>query len=126
MRRLLILPLLLLSLFALPAMAQAAPPTATITWVPATTRTDGTTITGPVTFNLYRGVGNGGEAAAPYQTGLTGTTFTDTVGLLNGTTECYQMTEVETATGLESARTNEACKTFPASPPSAPTSLTVK
>ena len=109
-----------------PILAFAAPPSSVLTWTPATTRVDGTTISGVLTFNVYRGVGAGNESTTPYLTGLTGTTYTDSTGIANGTTVCYQMTEVETATGLESARTNEACKTFPASPPSAPTNLTVK
>ena len=105
----------------------ATPNSAVLTWTPALTRTDGTTITGALTFNVYRGVGAGGAVASttPYLTALTGTTYTDTTGLAGGTTVCYQGTEIETATGLESARTNEVCKTFPQAPPSALT-LTVK
>ena len=119
----LLLGLMMLAWASSPVYA-ATPNQAVLTWVPSTTRTDGTTITGPVTTNIYQGA-TGAEVLL--QSVPAGTaTITLTAGLANGTTVCWVATAVETATGLESARTNEVCKTFPQAPPSAPTGLTVK
>jgi hypothetical protein len=82
-----------------------------LSWTPSTTRTDGTTITGPLSFTVYQGP-SGAEVKA-FQW-ILGSTLTVTTGLAAGTTVCWQVTETETATGLESARTPEGCKTFPA------------
>lgn len=104
------------------AVAQAAGPSATLTWVPPTTNTDTTPITLPLTFNVYQGP-TGAEGATPVQTGLTGTSVTITAGLADGTTVCFKITAVEG--GQESAKSNEACKTFPPATPNAPATLTV-
>lgn len=113
--------LLTLLLAATIAVAQAAGPSATLTWVPPTTNTDGTPITGALTFNVYQGP-TGAESTTPVQTGLSGTSATITAGLADGTTVCFKVTAVEG--GQESAKSNEACKTFPAATPNSPT-LTV-
>lgn len=102
--------------------AQAAGPAATLTWTAPTTNTDGTPITGTLSFNVYQGP-TGAEGATPVQTGLSGTSVTITLGLADGTTVCFKVTAVEG--GQESAKSNEACKTFPAATPNAP-SLTVQ
>ena len=69
-------------------------------------------------YNLYRSTSAGTEGSTPYQTGLTGTTYTDT-GLTNGTTYYYTLAAVN-ANG-ESAASNEASG-GPNAPPSVPTS----
>ena len=57
-------------------------------------------------YNLYRGsTGTGSESSTPYKTGLTGTTYTDTV-VANGQTYFYKLTAVNA--GGESSQSNEA------------------
>lgn len=76
-----------------------------------------------ITYNVYIGTaGPGSEASTPVQTGLTAVSVT-TSGYAAGQTVCGQITAV--VGGLESARSNEACKTFPV-PPDSPTGLTVQ
>jgi hypothetical protein len=58
-----------------------------------------------VTYQVYRGTSPGGEAATPYATGVTGTSFADT-GVAPRTTYYYKVTAV--GPGGESARSNEA------------------
>jgi hypothetical protein len=98
------------------ALAQSSSNTAQWTWGAVTTYADGTAIpsTVPVTYNLYIGTaGKGSEAATPAQSGLTSTSFA-TSGYSAGETVCGEFTAV--AGGVEGARSNEACKTFPAVP----------
>jgi fibronectin type 3 domain-containing protein len=67
-----------------------------------------------MTYNVYRGTSQGGEAATPVATGLTTTSFTDT-NLAGGTTYWYEVTSVDpqslstpsVAPFGESARSNE-------------------
>lgn len=107
--------------------AQAAGPSATLTWTAPTTNTDGTPITGTLTFNVYQGSGASVSACTlgttAVQTGISGTTVTVTSGLADGTTACFAVTAVEG--GVESAKSNTATKTFPPATPLAPT-LTVQ
>lgn len=117
--------LLLAALAAIPAPANASGPnTATLSWTLVTTRTDGSTISGAVTYNVYQGA-TGAEVKTQSVASGTSTLMIST-GLAGGTTVCWKMTAVETATGLESSQTNEACKTFPQAAPTAPTTLTVQ
>ena len=114
-----------LVLSACSSRAQTAVNTADWSWTAPTTFTDGTTIpsTDAITYNLYVGTaGKASEATTPVQTGLTTTTVT-TSGYAAGTTVCGEVTAV--VNGVESARSNEACKSFP-DLPSAPTNVTVK
>lgn len=98
--------------------------TATWMWSAPTAFTDGTPIpsTDTITYNLYLGSAPGAEAATPAQTGITALTATST-GFSAGQEVCGNLTAV--VNGLESAHSNEACKTFPAVP-NPPTGLTVK
>lgn len=113
--------------YSLPATAQAAGPSATLTIAPSFTNTDGTATSGTLTCNLYQGQGTGKEGATPVQTGIAcsnpSVTVTVTAGLVDGATTCFQVTEVEGA--QESAKSAEACKTFPPATPVAP-GLTVQ
>ena len=112
---------LLAALLLLPALAFAAP-TATLSWIPATTRADGTPLpSGTPFFNVYAGA-SGAETLL--QSGVTGGSMTLTG--VAGATLCAQVTQIDVSTGAESARSIEACKTFPASPPNAPTGVTLK
>lgn len=71
---------------------------ACITWVAPVTRTNGTTITGPLTYNIYR---NGIKV---------GTVSTPSIQLVNEPTgrQCYTITAVEAA--AESGFSNQSCK----------------
>lgn len=72
-------------------------------------------------YNLYRSSTRGGEGAEPYQTGLSGTNYTDS-NVSNGTTYYYEITAVNG--GGESGLSNEASATPELAPPPAPTGLT--
>lgn len=78
-------------------------------------------------YTLYRGTAPNGEGSAPYKTGLTGTTYSDT-GVSNGTTYYYQITAYKAPSGTlpsgESARSNEAFATPLAGTLPGPTGLT--
>jgi Tol biopolymer transport system component len=72
---------------------------ATLTWTPSA---------GAASYKLYRGTTKGGESPIPIQTGLSGTSFTDT-NLTNGTTYYYEVTAVNLAG--ESGPSNEVSVT---------------
>ena len=113
------------ALSACSSRAQTAVNPAVWSWTAPTTFADGTAIpsTDAITYNLYVGTaGKGSEATTPVQTGITATTIT-TSGYAAGAVVCGEVTAV--VSGIESARSNEACKTFP-DVPNAPTNLTVK
>jgi hypothetical protein len=128
MKRLLIAAALACVLFAIAPSAPAqgtGSGTATWSYTAPTTYTDGSSIASgtSVTYNLYVGTaGAGSEAATPLQTGITALTVT-TTGYSAGQTVCGEVTAV--VNGVESAKSNEACKSFPLVP-SAPSALTVK
>jgi fibronectin type 3 domain-containing protein len=69
-----------------------------------------------VSYNIYRGSSPGGEGSAPYKTGVTGTSFSDT-GSLSGAIY-YRVTAVDV--GGEGVRSNE---TFVLLPPAAPSGV---
>lgn len=110
-----------LSWLAAVAVAQAVGNTATITWGPPTGNTDGTALAGTITYNIYQGA-KGAEVKTA--SGVSGTSFTVSTGLADGTTVCWYVTAVEG--GQESAPSAEACKTFPPAVPLPPSSVTVK
>lgn len=110
------------SFLLLASSVVVAAPQAVLTWTAPTTNTDGTPITGTLTYNVYQGA-KGAEGATPVQSGLSALTVTITAGLVDGSTTCWQVTAVEG--GQESVKSNEACKTFPPATPIAPT-LTVQ
>ena len=115
--------LLFLSPFALATTAPTCvlgksgiAPTATITFTPPTTNTDGTPITGALTYDLFQGTASGAEKEVA--TGLTGSPISVNTGLTDGTT-IYWYVEAVNSAGVASAPSNEVCKTFPAGTPSA-------
>lgn len=98
--------------------------TATLTWGAVTTNTDGSAISGTVTYNVYQtpcGSTSGGTQLA---NGITALIYTVSAGLTDGTTVCFNVTAV--AGGIESAYSAQGSKTFPAGVPNPPASLTVK
>lgn len=105
--------------------ATAAAPSVQLTWVAPTTNTDGTAITGAISYNLFQGTGASASSCVvgttPVQSGLSSTSVTVTAGLTDGTTACFAVTAV--VGGQMSADSNVADKTFPAATPMAPTNL---
>lgn len=89
----------------------------TLGWVAPTQNTDGSAITGALTYNLYSVTSTGSTSL---QTGITGTTNQRTN--LNAGTPCYSLTAV--VNGLESAPTVPVCVAVVAGP-NAPTSVSV-
>lgn len=105
-------------------VAVAAPPSATLTWVAPTKYTDGTTIPSTValSYSVYQGLQ--GAAKTKVAAGVVPLTYSVTTGLSPNTTVCWEVTT--TAGGQESARSVEACKTFPPQVAEAPTGLVVQ
>ncbi|HVU18608.1 MAG TPA: malectin domain-containing carbohydrate-binding protein [Candidatus Didemnitutus sp.] len=104
-----------------PAGAPAAP--TGLTASPASTQVtlNWTASSGATSYNVYRGTSANGESSTAIQTGVTGTSFTNT-GLTNGTTYYYKVAAVNSSG--TSAQSNEASATPVAGIPSAPTGLT--
>lgn len=96
--------------------AQNIAPVATLTFTPPTTNTDGTAISGPLTFNLYQGTAAGAEIKT--QSGITTSPDVINAGLKGGTTYYFELTAVDTV-GNESAKSNEGCKAMAPSVPNA-------
>ena len=85
------------------------PRTATITFTRPTTYTDGSALGSgvTVTYNVYAGA-KGSTSKTRIAT-ITSTATTINTGLQPGET-CFEVTAI--ANGVESAKSNEACKTF--------------
>jgi hypothetical protein len=103
----------LLVLVTFAATAQT-PRTAVITFTAPTTRTDGSTITGALSYEVWQGL-KGGTKAKASTVNATSTTINITTGLLGGREYCWHIVAVEA--GIASAPSNEACKAFEQSPP---------
>lgn len=133
MRRSLCAAAALLALLASTVSLAAAPtcvvgvagvaPSATLKFVPPTTNTDSSPVATPLTYNLYASLTSGAEVKVA--SGLQGSPIAVTSTLIAGTalsalkanTSAYfEITTVD-ANGIESALSNEVCKTFPASTP---------
>jgi hypothetical protein len=116
--------LALVTSLAAPAMAQSAvaAPSAVLTWTAPTTFTDGTPITGTITYNVYQGTA--ANALTKVATGVTTLTDTISTGLVDGATYYWSVTAV--VNGVESAQTAPVSKTFSPGTPDGVVSLTVK
>jgi len=110
---------------AVGAVFAATTPSANVSWTPATTNTDGSPVTGTVTFNLYQGtqVGTATPTLTKVASALTATSDVITAGLTAGSTQCFAVTEV--VNGVESAQSLQACTAIPFPTPGAPTQITV-
>jgi fibronectin type 3 domain-containing protein/PKD repeat protein len=75
---------------------------------------------GATSYNIYRSTTSGGEGSTPFQTGISGTSYTNT-GLTNGTTYYYQVSAVNG--GGQSGKSGEASATPQPAAPAAPTNL---
>ncbi len=93
-------------------------PAASITFTAPTTNTDGTALTGTVTYDLFQGSASGAEKLVA--SGLSGSPIAVNTGLVDGTS-IYWYVEAVNSAGNASAPSNEVCKTFPAGTPSAVT-----
>lgn len=92
----------------LSAHAQAAN-TATITFTAATQRTDGTTMTGAVSYEVWQGL----KGATKTKVGtITGTSTTINTGLVGGSEYCWYIITREVGNANPSLPSNEACKAF--------------
>lgn len=99
--------------------------TASISWVAPTENSDGTPITGTLTYNLYQGTvppGGGAPTMTKVQSGLTSPSAT-VASLTEGTTQAFAVTAI--ANGQESAMTALDDVVIPLPTPNAPTGLTV-
>jgi len=72
----------------------------------------GVTGTPPITYNIYRGTGPGGEGTTPVVTGLSSTSYNDS-GLANGTTYYYKVAAVNVV-GTTAQSAEASAKTFTA------------
>lgn len=109
----------MLMILPLAALAQAAGPSATVTWTAPTTNTNGTPVS-TLTYNLYQGLSG---ALAKVQSGIATTTLVVTTGLTVGTTQCFAVTAVEG--GVESAQSNVACSMIALPTPGAPSQVVI-
>ena len=108
----------LLAFLALMPIAASAG-TATLTWTAPTQYTNGTAITAPITYRVYRG--NCG-AAKTLLASPSAATYVDSTAP-DGSNLGYAVTAV--VAGVESAQTAEVCKAFPLPVPNPPANLTV-
>lgn len=99
------------------ASAQAAR-TATISFAAPTTRTDGSTISGTLSYEVWQSLKGGTKVKVGT---INNTTATISTGLQGGKEYCWHVVAVE-AGGGSSVPSNEACKAFDLS---APNSVTI-
>lgn len=96
------------------AVAQSQARTATITFTAPTTRTDGTNVSGALTYEVWQGL----KGATKTRVGTISTTNTTvSTGLVGGAEYCWHVIAVEAANPTKSAPSNEACKAFDQSGP---------
>lgn len=110
MKRLLLAALLLV---VFPALAQT-PRQATITFTAPTQRTDNSSITGALSYEVWQGLKGGAKTKVGT---ITTTNTTVTTGLAGGSEYCWHVVAVEAGNTSPSAASNEACKAFSLSAP---------
>lgn len=103
-----------LLLFLLASVAQAG--TASLTGTVPTQNTDGSLITGTITYSVYKGAA--GQAVKPLMVSGLSTPVYTAANLPGGTTQCFNMTA--SVNGAESAYSNEVCKLIPSPIPNPP------
>lgn len=108
---------LVLALFAVTATAQT-PRQAVITFSAPTARTDGSAITGALSYQIFQGV----KGSAKVKVGtITTTSATLTTGLEGGKEYCWDVVAIEAGNAAPSDHSAEACKAFSLSAPNAVT-----
>lgn len=111
---------LALLMLGVPVSQAQAAPQVTVSWVAPSKFTDGTTIAGAITYQLY--VGTSGKEAK-FGNPVTAPPYVITPTPAAGTQVCVQITATVNAT--ESDKTPEACTTVPYPAPSSPTVVTI-
>lgn len=89
-------------------------PVATITFTPPTKNTDGTAITGTLTYDVFSGTSY--DSLALLKSSLTGSPIDINAGLEAGGTYYFDVTAVD-SDGTASAPSNVVCITFPGGTP---------
>lgn len=89
--------------------------TAQVNFSAPTKNTDGTSISGALTYNVYQGTAPGAEIKVA--SGVSGTPIVINTGLQPSTSYYYQVTAV--VGGIEGPLSNEVCKGFTGSVPGA-------
>lgn len=98
----------ILLMFAAVAQAQT-PRQAVVSFTAATGRTDGSTIAGAVSYEIYQGL----KGATKVKVGtITTTSATLTTGLAGGNEYCWDVVTVEAGNPAVSVHSAEACKAF--------------
>jgi hypothetical protein len=103
-----------LALVSAVALAQTVATSVNLGWKAPTANTDGSAITGTLTYNLYQG-----PKAGPFVKAASGLTGTSTVVTSLAAGNCFTLTAVEAqgASTTESAPTATVCALVPNSPP---------
>lgn len=112
--------LLMVGLLVPLSEAQGAGVAYTLTWTAPTLNTDGSSITGAITYQVYTGA-TGKEVK--FGNPVTSPPYVVTPTPAAGTTLCAYVTA--TVGGVESAPSTEACGTIPKSTPNAPGTLII-
>lgn len=107
----------LIALFPLSALAGSV----TLTWTAPTKNTDGSNISGAVTYNVYGAI-QGQTKVKLTATPISALTYTHNAAT-GGNTWCYTATSL--VGGQESAQTAEVCGAVPAPIPNPPGNLTI-
>ena len=111
-------PILTLAALLIPSIGLAG--TVTLTYGAPTLNTDGTAISGPITYSIYGA--KQGSAKTLIAASISALTYTHTAAV-GGQTWCYEATA--TVATVESAHTGEVCKAVPSPVPNPPNGLTV-
>lgn len=109
----------LLFAMLMPSAQAASPQSATVTFAPPTTYTDGSAIPAGtvISYGLYQALQ--GATKVKVAT-ITSTTATVTTGLVPGSTVCFAVTAIiDGVEGFQSAETASSCKLIPKLIPSA-------
>lgn len=109
-----------LLLALLPLAHAVTPPQFTVSWTAPVNNTDGSVISGAITYQMYAGVGPGKEVKLG--TPVSSPPYVITP-VAPGTNECVQVTAI--VNGVESAKSAEACSTMPLPSPNSPTIITI-
>lgn len=111
---------LALLMLVVPASQAQATSQVTVSWTAPTKNTDGSAISGAVTYQLYVGA-SGKEAKLGNP--VTAPPYVITPTPAPGTTVCAQITAI--ANAVESDKTPEACTTIPYPTPNSPSVVTI-
>lgn len=100
---------MIMTFVAFAVRAQAARQ-AVIQYTAPTTRTDGSTISGALSYEIWQGIKGAPKTRIGTISSLQTTIDT---GLLGGTEYCWHVIAIEAGNAVKSLPSNEACKVFP-------------